>query len=130
MWGLKRKLCDIDFISYIQSFDILLLGETWISKDDPNDFDIKGFECSHVFAQKSLGVKSGRYSGGVSVYYKTCLKPYITVVEKSEFGIIWIKIDKSILPYNEDAFFCYVYVRDPKSQVLRHEEFDYFEVLE
>ena len=54
----------------------------------------------------------------------TYLKPYITVVEKSEFGIIWIEIDKSILPYDEDAFFCYVYVRDPKPQVLRHEEFD------
>ena len=130
MWGLKRKLCDVDFISYVQSFDILLLGETWISKDDPSDLDIKGFECSHVFAQKSLGVKCGRSSGGVSVYYKTCLKPYINVVEKSDFGIIWIKIKNSILPFNEDAFFCYVYVRDPKSQVLRHEEFDYFEILE
>ena len=64
------------------------------------------------------------------MYYKTCLKPYITVVEKSNFGIIWIKIDKSILPYNEDAFFCYVYIQDPKFQVLRHEEFYYFEVLE
>ena len=47
-----KKLCDIDFISYVQSFDILLLGETWISKDYPSDFNIKGFECSHVFAQK------------------------------------------------------------------------------
>ena len=66
----------------------------------------------------------------MSVYYKTCLKPYINVEEKSDFGIIWIKIKNDILPYDEDAFFCYVYVRDPKSQVLRHEEFDYFEILE
>ena len=31
---------------------------------------------------------------------------------------------------DEDAFLCYVYVRDQKSQVLRHKEFDYFEILE
>ena len=62
------------------------------------------------------------------VYLKSCFKKHIhvSVVEKSDCGIIWAKI----LPFNEDALFCYVYVRDPKSQVLRHEEIDFFEILE
>ena len=52
------------------------------------------------------------------------------MVEKLDCGIIWIKIDQSILEFNEDAFICYIYIREPKSQVLRHEEIDYFETLE
>ena len=107
-----------------------MFGETWYNKNDPYDLSINGYECDHVFARKSQGAKSGRYSGGVSVYYKSYLKNYVSVVEKSEYGLVWIKIDKSILYSTEDAFICNVYVRDQKSQVLRHEEIDYFELVE
>lgn len=107
-----------------------MLGETWFNKDDPYDLSISGFECDHVFACKSLGAKSGRFSGGVSVYFKSHLKKFISVAGKSEYGLIWIKIDKNILPFDEDAFMCYIYVREQKSLVLRNEEIDYFELLE
>ena len=69
--GLKRKLTDVDFINYINNFDIFLLGETWLNKNDETNYDIKGFLCDHVFASKSLGARKGRYSGGISVYYRT-----------------------------------------------------------
>ena len=120
----------MDFISYVRNFDILLFGETWINSHDPVNLSIPGFECAHVFAQKSRGAKCGRSSGGVSVYFKSNLKQYISVVDKSDCGIIWLKIDQSILEFDEDAYICYIYVREPKSQVLRHEEIDYYEILE
>ena len=118
---MKRKLCDLDFVSYIRNFDILFFGETWLNKEDPYEFSLDGYECEHVFAQKSQGAKTGRFSGGVYVYFKSCLKQHITVVEKINCGIIWIKIDKTILEFNEDAFVCYIYVREQKSNILRHE---------
>ena len=34
-----------------------------------------------MYLHKNHGVKCERYGGGVSVYYKTCLKPNITVVK-------------------------------------------------
>ena len=40
------------------------------------------------------------------------------------------KIDKNILSSNEDAYICYEYVREQKSQIFRHEEIDYFELVE
>lgn len=130
VWGLKRKLCDVDFCEYVNNFDILLFGETWLNKDDPYDFSISGYECDHVYACKTPGVKSGRYSGGVSVYFKSCLKQYVSVISKSTYGLIWIKIDNKILLSETDAYVCYIYVREPKSPVLRQEEVDYFELLQ
>lgn len=70
MWG-KRKLTDYDFINYIQQFDLVFLGETWLNKNDIIYFDIEGYSCDHVFARKSLGITKGRTSVGISVYYKT-----------------------------------------------------------
>ena len=49
---------------------------------------------------------------------------------KNDYCLIWIKIDKNILLSDEDAYICHIYVREPKSSVLRHEEIDYFELLQ
>ena len=120
----------MDFVNYVKTFGVLLLGETWQNKDDPYDFGISDYECAHVYAQKSLGVKTGRFSGGVSVYFRSSLKLYTSVVHASNDGLIWIKIDKHFLLSDRDAYICYVYVRDKNSKVLREEEIDYFEILQ
>ena len=114
----------------MKTFDILLLGETWQNKNDPYDFGISDYECAHVYAQKSHGVKTGRYSGGVSVYYRSSLKQYISIVHKSDDGLIWTKIDKHVLYSDQDAYLCYVYVREKNSKVLQQDEIDYFEILQ
>ena len=51
-------------------------------KNDLTNFDIEGYCCDHVFASKSLGTTKGRYSGGISVYYRLELKDYVSVAEK------------------------------------------------
>ena len=55
----------MDFVSYVKNFDILLFGETWQNKNDPYDFGISDYECAHVYAKKSHGVTTGRFSGGL-----------------------------------------------------------------
>ena len=108
----------------------MLVGETWLSKDNPYDFGISDYKCAHVYARKSHGVKTSRFSGGVSVYYRSSLKQHTSVVNKSDNGLIWIKIDKRILLSHQDAYLCYVCVRDRKSKVAQQEENDYFEILQ
>ena len=34
------------------------------------------------------GAKKGRYSGGISIYYKNCFKDQIKVLEKNQSGIL------------------------------------------
>ena len=120
----------MDFISYVKNFDILLFGETWQNKNDPYDFGISDYECAHVYAKKSHGVTTGRFSGGVTVYYRSSLKQFISVIHKSDDGLIWIKLDKHFLSSDKDAYLCYVYVRDKNSKVLQQDEIDYFEILQ
>lgn len=123
-------MCDAEFINYIQNYDIVLLGETWLNKNTIINCDIQGFECEHLFARKSLGTRKGRYSGGISIYFKSSLKNYIKIVEKSPYGLIWLKIDSKILKSDSDLFICYCYLRDKNSRVLRHEDVDLYEILE
>ena len=114
----------------MNNFDILLLGETWLHERSNINGSINEFECEHLFARKSLGAKRGRYSGGISIYYKTYLKDHVKIVEKSPYGFVWTKIDSKILNQDSDVYLCYCYMRDKNSRVLRHEDVDLFEILE
>ena len=55
--GLVRKLTDTDFINLVSSYDIMLLNETWISKNDNINLDIQGYTSEHLFGNKSTGTK-------------------------------------------------------------------------
>lgn len=127
---MKRKLTDVDFIEYVKHYDVLFFGETWISKTDLVNLDIEGYHSEHVFACKALGARKGRYSGGVSVYIKNSLKDNVVVVGKNDYGLLWLKICGQILNHNTDTFIGYLYAREKNSRVSRHEDVDYFEILE
>ena len=83
-----------------------------------------------MFASKSLGTTKGRYIGGISVYYRSELKDYVSVAEKNEYGLLWLKISREFLKSNVDTFIGYLYARDKNSRIYRHEDIDYFELLE
>ena len=100
MWninGLIRKLCDEDFIQYINCFDIVLFSETWTNFKTVVNLDINGYESVHIHGQKSPNVKKGRQSGGISVFFNYELKQYISIVEQNKHGIIWLEIKNDIL---------------------------------
>ena len=61
--GLKRKLSDTDFTEYVKQYDIVILGETWIHKNDFTNFDMEGYYCDHVFASRSLDTTKWMYRG-------------------------------------------------------------------
>ena len=108
----------------------MLLNETWISKNDNINLDIQGYTSEHLFGNKSIGTKKGRYSGGISIYYKNFLKEKIKVVEKNQIGILWLKISKDIFSFNQDVYICISYIPPAGSKVLRNEDIDMFEQLE
>ena len=99
----------VHFIDYISKYDIIFLGETWLNNNTSLNCDIQSYETEHLFATKSLGAKKGRYSGGITVYYKTCLKDYIKIVEKSQYGYVWIKIDSKLIHSENDLYICLIY---------------------
>ena len=128
--GLKRKLGDYDFLEYISSYDLIFLSETWISNKDNINSDINGYNSEHLFGNKSKNTTKGRYSGGIAFYYKNELKNFITIVEKQQFGLIWVKISADLFPFDENVYLCHIYMPPNDSKVFRSSQIDFFEQLE
>ena len=79
MFGLKRKLADTDFLDFVKQYDVIFLCETWLNRKETCNLDISGYQSDHIFGTKSKTAKRGRYSGGLSVYYKTEFKNKVKV---------------------------------------------------
>jgi len=126
--GLKRKIADTDFCEFVSKYDIVFFNETWISDKNQTDLNIKGFDCNHIFGNKSRTTVKGRYSGGLAVYFKSYLSEYINVVKKSQEGLLWLKISPNILHSDKPAFVCHAYIPPTMSTVLN--DVDLFDMIE
>lgn len=111
-------------------YDLILLSETWISNKHLVNLDIDGYESFHLFGHKSIKTKKGRQSGGISVYFRKELKNKISIAEKNDFGIIWLKIDHDLFLFDEDIYICHTYIPPICSKVLIDKDFDFFEEIE
>ena len=56
------------------------------------NLEIKNYTCEHLYGNKAENTKKGRFSGGISIYYKNNLKNHIQIIEKDQCGIIWFKM--------------------------------------
>ena len=82
-----------------------------------------GYICEHIYGNKIRRTARGRYSGGISFYYRQDLKPYIKIVQKEQSGIMWVKISCELFPFDQDVFLCYLYV-PPKSNLDLYEQLE------
>ena len=103
-----RELTDTDFINFVSSYDIVLLNETWISKNDNINLDIQGYTSEHLFGNKSTGTKKGRYSGESRSNIKNFLKEKIKIVEKNQIGIIVAKNFKRHFQFQSGCLYLYI----------------------
>ena len=127
---MKRKLGDVDFLQLVNRYDIILFSETWLSDSDNSNLEIQGYKCEHIHGNKSAGVRKGRYSGGISIYYKNCFSGQIKIIEKIQCGIMWIKLQSDLFNFDEDVYICNVYIPPSGSKVLNSQDVDIFECLE
>ena len=98
--------------------DITVLSETWKCDHSKN---IEGYSNFEMQPQKAKG-KSGRASGGIIVYYKSFLEPYIEVLKRSK-QYAWIKLSGKIFNnLNSDVYLCVKY-KPPLSSPYSDEHF-------
>ena len=128
--GLKRKISDQDFLSYIADYDLIFLNETWLSKHDATNLEINGFCSEFIPGNKTRNTVKGHYSRGIAFYYKNTFPEFIKNVLKEQCGILWIKISKELFPFDQDVFICHTYVPPNVSKVLQSSNIDIFENLE
>ena len=121
--NLEPKLDDPNFIDLINSHDITVLCETW--RKDDSKINIQGFWDFSQIRPKIK--KSGRYSGGISIFVKNDIREGVKIINSSSEGFIWIKLLKSFFGLSNDIFMCAVYI--PPKGATRHDSGDYFEEL-
>ena len=114
----------------LQSYDVVILTETSISKNTCYNFDIKGYSSYHLFGNKSQNITKGCYSGGISVYFKSSLENYVKIVQSTQCGIVWLKISKLILNNDSDIYVCCTYIPPTNSRILRQADQDMLDLIE
>ncbi|MEW8545253.1 MAG: reverse transcriptase family protein, partial [Candidatus Thiodiazotropha sp.] len=114
----------------ISKHDLVFLNETWISSTENINLELNGYCSEHISGNKSKNTKKGRFSGGISFYYKTELRKHIQIIEKNQFGIIWVKISSELFSFQEDIYLCHIYIPPNNSKVFCTSEIDLFEQLE
>ena len=106
------------------------MTETWLSKTTCYNLNIQGYCVEHLYGNKSKNTRKGRYSGGISIYYKSNLYGKIEITQKHQNGIVWLKMDESLFYFNTDLYMCCTYIPPKESTLRNSEEFDMFERIE
>jgi hypothetical protein len=103
-----------------------------LSKLASINYDIHGFHSVHILENKSLNTTRGRTCEGISFYYTDKISKYVSILDKNQFGYIWVKLDRCLFDFNEDVFICHTYTRitSSTSKVINRDQFDFFENIE
>lgn len=117
--GLLGKLAEIDFINYVNDFDIVCFTETFLEFES-------NLDCFGDFIQYfSPAIKlsdNARSSGGVLLMVKRNLKPLVKEADMPRTdNMVWIKLDKSLFQSDRDVLMCAVYVCPYGSAYYRQE---------
>ena len=120
--GLKRRLEYPEFCELIKGFDIFCVSESKIDKYDI--ISLYGYNyISQCRKQPYI-----RKSGGIGVFVKSDIYPYVTVIESDSDYILWFRLDKSFFNSNEDLVFGAVYLPPTDSRFHTQDEMDNFEL--
>ncbi|MEW8546069.1 MAG: endonuclease/exonuclease/phosphatase family protein [Candidatus Thiodiazotropha sp.] len=120
--GIKRRVNYPEFCELVQEHDIFCVAETKLDKHDT--VQIEGY----TFLSQSRKQPFLRRSGGIGVFVKASISPYVTIIESDSDYILWFKISKKFLRTDEDIVCGAIYVPPSDSKYNTPDELDMFEV--
>ena len=116
--GLKRRLNYPEFSELIKQFDTVCVSESKLGKYD--EITLEGYTfLSQCRKQHFFGK-----GGGIGVFIKDEIFPYITSVDSDSDYILWFKISKQFLKTDQDAVLGADYVAPPDSRFCTQDELD------
>ena len=121
MNGLKKRLNYPDFTDLVSSYDVFCLCETHI--DDTDIVDIKNYN----FIAKNRKKSYKRKSGGVGVYVRNEVTPFVQVLPNESEYALWLSILKDFTHYDENLILCTLYVPPENSRFFTEEHFSLLE---
>ena len=120
--GLKRRLNYPEFQDLIKQFDIFCVSESKLGKYD--DITLEGYTFLSQYRKQHFI----RKSGGIGVFLKSDIAPYVTYIDSDSDFILWFKLSKQILKTDQDVVIGAVYVPPSVSRFCTEDELDMFEV--
>ena len=122
IFGCKFQLPEL--INNITKYDINILSETWGCS---HEIHIPNYEMKTIPPNKIKGKKSGRLSGGLTIFYRKYLKSKLDFT-KLQTNYMWIKLNnfKSFNPLNGNAnslYICAVYMPPDSSPYFKDDIF-------
>ena len=107
------------FKRQIYKHDTLFLCEAWLHKENINNLSHpNGYLCNFLFGNKRR--KKSHPSGGTLVYFHSELKKEVSIFDKSNENILWIKRGKHSMKNKSNTYIACVYNSSTKnSSTLR-----------
>jgi len=102
--GLKKRLNYPEFIELVNNFDIFCLSET--HTDTYDIIELKNYK----FLAKHREQEYKRKSGGIGIFVKDTLTPFVNIIQSNTEYILWISICKTITKLDENILIGAVYV--------------------
>ena len=104
--GLKQKIFDKEFISFVTSYNFVCLVETFVETLSFNPFT--GYET--FYAPSVKWTRDGRPSGGVLCLIRQELLPFVKQVKVNVGNVLLFIIDKSLFGIDKDLLYvcCYL----------------------
>ena len=106
--GMLEKINLDGFCDFINSFDIIGLGETFTNPNFDFSIKFKDFDVLHCPAEKFSHL--GRPSGGLVLLLKKSLKEVVEIIETGISHVLSIKIKKEFLGTTQDLLYVNTYV--------------------
>ena len=128
-----QKTFDPEFSIFIQKYDIVALNETWHSKKECKEKLKHNIPSNYLYfhnPRKHKHKRSKRNSGGIILFYKKHLHNNITIHDQKTENMLWIKINKNYLNFDQDIFVCAVYNSPINSSYAQRQESDFFYSLQ
>ena len=114
-----------DFTKEIANTDIIVLQETWYRGNGPTGCPTNYRELV-VPSTKQTGIKLGRDSGGMLIWYRSELTHLIKHIKTGAF-YIWLEIDKELTSTEKNVLLCATYIPPIESPYFNDDMFSTLE---
>ena len=104
--GLFQKLCEPDFITLLNRYDIICLSETFVITLDTEIFE--EFDTYIAPAKRLSG--HGRNSGGVICFVRRSLRQFIQNISCAYDNIVTLLISRELIQTESDTLLVSVYI--------------------
>jgi hypothetical protein len=102
-------------------YDIFCISETHL--DSTDIVELNGYE----FLSKHRSQKYKRKSGGIGIYVRKTLEPFIEILQNNSEYVLWVSIDRSYTKTCENIILGAVYLPPENSRFFNEDDLNNFE---